>query len=83
MPVILRKSFTACEALAALPPTPRMKSLPPAWRVSASRWTMRAIESASSPSITVLASERNCLTNSMPSCHYTPRVLLQIPNAGE
>jgi len=23
---ILRKSFTACEALAALPPTPRMKS---------------------------------------------------------
>ena len=30
MPAILRKSFTACEALAALPPTPRMNSRPPA-----------------------------------------------------
>ena len=30
MPAILRKSLTACEALAALPPTPRMNSRPPA-----------------------------------------------------
>ena len=30
MPAILRKSLTACEALPALPPTPRMKRRPPA-----------------------------------------------------
>ena len=37
MPAILRKSLTACEAFAALPPTPRMNSRPPRWRRSASR----------------------------------------------
>ena len=36
MPAILRKSFTACDAFAALPPTPRMKRRPPAMRVAAS-----------------------------------------------
>src|ERR1700722_18777368 len=35
MPAILRKSLTACEGLAALPPTPRMKRRPPAARVAA------------------------------------------------
>ena len=33
MPTILRKSLTAWEAFPALPPTPRMNSLPPRSRV--------------------------------------------------
>ena len=36
MPQILRKSLTACDALAALPPTPRMNRRPPAARHAAS-----------------------------------------------
>src|SRR5438309_268612 len=46
-PAIFRKSFTACEALAALPPTPRMKSRPPAARTSTS--TSRSRPMASRP----------------------------------
>ena len=34
MPQILRKSLTACDALAALPPTPRMNSRPPRARTA-------------------------------------------------
>src|SRR5207253_700210 len=41
IPAILRKSFTAWEQFPALPPTPRKKSRPPSWR-------MTAIKSASS-----------------------------------
>src|SRR6266545_5550328 len=48
MPAILRKSLTACEALAALPPTPRKNSRPPRSRSSPSSATMRSIVAVSS-----------------------------------
>src|SRR5580704_14497429 len=63
MPAILRKSFTACEALAALPPTPRMNKRPPAARVWDSKEAAFSMLAASSRSITSLASARNPCAN--------------------
>src|SRR5579871_873256 len=50
----LRKSLTACEALPALPPTPRMNKRPPLSRVCARRCAARSMTSVSSP-LTVCA----------------------------
>src|SRR5215470_15992646 len=59
MPAILRKSLTACEALAALPPTPRMNRRPPRSRVCSSNAAIRSMAWTSRPSMTRLASSRN------------------------
>ena len=58
MPTILRKSLTACEALAALPPTPRMNSRPPRARAWSRCMAIRSMASTSRPSITCLASAK-------------------------
>src|SRR5713226_9306608 len=63
MAASLRKSFTACEALAALPPTPRMNSRPPRSRTAASSSARRSMASLSRLSITALASARYCSVN--------------------
>ena len=60
MPVILRKSLTAWEALPALPPTPRIKSLPPEARVRANKVTSRSTAWASIFFTTSDTSPRNC-----------------------
>src|ERR1700727_796324 len=63
MPAILRKSFTAWEALAALPPTPRINRRPPEERVKASNDAALSMPGASRLSITALASARNRCAN--------------------
>src|SRR5579884_1285476 len=65
MSASLRKSLTAWEALAALPPTPRMNSRPPRSRTAASSSARRSMAPLSSPSITVCASARYCSMNCM------------------
>ena len=56
----MRKSLTACDALAALPPTPRMNSRPPAARHSARVAATRSIAATSSCLRISPASARNC-----------------------
>src|SRR6059036_2026955 len=58
MPAIFRKSFTACEALAALPPTPRTNSRPPRARVSASKSATASMAFGSRRPMTSTASPR-------------------------
>jgi hypothetical protein len=57
MPAILRKSFTACEQFAALPPTPRKKSRRRARAASASsaatRLDRRRVEAATTRAVFV------------------------------
>src|SRR6266542_1179702 len=65
MPQIFRKSFTACEQFAALPPTPRRKSRPPRARSSARSVAVRSMASRSKRPRISAASARCCLTNSV------------------
>src|ERR1035438_18993 len=64
-PQILRKSLTACDALAALPPTPRMKSRPPPARQAASVAARRSTAATSICLRISAASARNCSVNVM------------------
>src|SRR2546430_1373222 len=66
MPTILRKSLTACEQLAALPPTPSRNSLPPCSRNWAKAAAIRSIASVSSRSRTRRASSKNLAANPIP-----------------
>src|SRR3984957_4690049 len=59
MPAILRKSLTACEALAALPPTPRTKRRPPAARAPARRAAAFSFLTTSRLAMIWAASARN------------------------
>jgi len=63
MPAILRKSFTAWEALAALPPTPRMNKRPPEERVSASKVAAFSMLLVLRRSMTSFASAKNSRVN--------------------
>src|SRR6266568_1106313 len=75
MPQIFRKSFTACEQFAALPPTPRRKSRPPRSRRSARSVAVRSMASRSKRPRISAASCRCCLTNSIE--RVTPKNLRQ------
>jgi hypothetical protein len=59
IPASLRKSFTAWEAFAALPPTPRMKSRPPRARTAASNSTAFS-QSAGSSFARISVASRKC-----------------------
>src|SRR5436189_3472431 len=60
IPASLRKSFTAWEAFAALPPTPRMKSRPPRVRTAASSCTAFSQSAGSSLAMISVASRKCC-----------------------
>src|SRR4030095_6248080 len=61
IPASLRKSFTAWEAFAALPPTPRMKNRPPRARTAASNFTAFSQSFGSSFARISVASRKCCL----------------------
>src|SRR5580658_7639670 len=82
MPAILRKSFTACEALAALPPTPRMNNRPSKLRVSASSNAAASILAPSRRSITSLASAKNCCVNVFSFVIFTSSILIRSSQQG-
>src|SRR5437867_12645011 len=68
IPVSLRKSFTACEALAALPPTPMMNKRPPRSRTLAKRVAIFSIASTSSRPAISATSARNEAENGTDAC---------------
>src|SRR6266446_256223 len=65
IPVSLRKSLTACEALAALPPTPMMNRRPARWRTVTRRAAVFSMASMSSRFATSATSARNEAENAV------------------